>query len=118
MYWYIKALKNYATFNGRAQRKENWMFGLFHVLIYTIFFAADRAMGTEFMEILYVLALFIPGLAVTVRRLHDIDKSGWWYLIILVPIIGMIVLTVFWCLDSTPGNNRFGPNPKGIQSHI
>ncbi|MBM3273396.1 DUF805 domain-containing protein [Candidatus Kaiserbacteria bacterium] len=118
MYWYIKALKNYATFNGRAQRKEYWMFGLFNALIYTIFFAADRAMGTEFMEILYVLVLFIPSLAVTVRRLHDIDKSGWWYLIILVPIIGMIVLIVFWCLDSTPGNNRFGPNPKGIQSHI
>ncbi|MEU3752615.1 DUF805 domain-containing protein [Streptomyces olivoreticuli] len=74
---------------------------------------ADTLLGTgEVIEAVYTLALLVPMIAVTVRRLHDTDRSGWWFLIGLVPIVGWIVLLVFMCLDSTPSHNNYGPSPK------
>ena len=121
MKWFLDCLKNkYATFEGRARRKEYWYFVLFYVLAIVALAIVDEMIGTfsEEAEIgllsgLFVLATFIPSLAVTVRRLHDTDRSGWWILINLIPIIGAIVLLVFTVLDSQPGANRFGENPKG-----
>jgi uncharacterized membrane protein YhaH (DUF805 family) len=103
--WYSKAMKQYADFSGRARRKEYWMFFLFNVIFS---FVAILAIITW----LYYLAVLIPGLAVTVRRLHDVGKSGWWMLILLIPFVGAICLLVFLCTDSETGTNRWGKNPK------
>jgi uncharacterized membrane protein YhaH (DUF805 family) len=117
--WYLGVLKKYAVFTGRARRKEYWFFVLFHVLIFLLFVMIDGLTGTlneatgfGLTSSLYSLAVLIPGIAVLVRRLHDIDRSGWWVLLGLVPFVGGIVLLVLAALDSTPGENRFGPNPK------
>jgi uncharacterized membrane protein YhaH (DUF805 family) len=72
----------------------------------------DEDVGLGLLSGLYALAMIVPSIAVTVRRLHDTDRSGWWYLLVLVPLIGGLVILVFMLLDSTPGSNRFGPNPK------
>jgi len=122
MKWFLEALtKKYATFEGRARRKEYWFFVLFYVLAIVALTIVDGLAGTfsEEAEIglfsgLFVLATFVPSLAVMVRRLHDTDRSGWWVLINFIPLIGAIVLLVFTVLDSQPGANRFGPNPKGV----
>ena len=113
MNWYLDVLKKYAVFEGRARRTEYWMFLLFNVIVSIVLGAVDFATGIGVLGIIYTLAVFIPGLAVAVRRLHDTDRSGWWMLILLVPLIGFIVFLVFMCLDSTQGNNQYGPNPKG-----
>ena len=122
MKWFLEALtKKYATFEGRARRREYWFFVLFYVLAIVALTIVDGLAGTfsEEAEIglfsgLFVLATFVPSLAVMVRRLHDTDRSGWWVLINFIPLIGAIVLIVFTVLDSQPGANRFGPNPKGV----
>lgn len=119
MYWYMLALQKYAVFSGRAQRKEYWYFYLFTVLI-TLALAIldmligsfDKVSGVGVLSGLYSLAVLIPNLAVTVRRLHDTNRSGWWFLVVLVPFIGGIVLLVFLVQDSTPGPNQYGANPK------
>lgn len=124
MNWFIKVLKEkYAVFDGRAQRAEYWYFTLFYILAYFAVTIVDRVSGSfdaeQGMGILgaiYALAMLIPALAVGVRRLHDTDRSGWWLLLGLVPVIGAIVLLVFMVLDGTPGDNRFGPNPKLVSS--
>lgn len=113
MNYYIECWKKYVEFSGRARRKEFWMFVLFNFIAGCVAGAIDRVLGTMMIGSLYSLAAILPGLAVCARRLHDTDRSGWWLLIALVPIVGIIVLLVFACLDSTPGENRFGPNPKG-----
>ncbi|WP_109078425.1 DUF805 domain-containing protein [Aggregatibacter kilianii] len=119
MNWYLHVLKNYVTFNGRARRKEYWMFCLFSFIVSIILGVIDLVLGlyssTLNMGILggiYSLVVFLPGLAVSVRRLHDTDRSGWWILLCFIPIIGVIVVLVFMCFDSQPGTNRFGDNPK------
>ena len=123
MNWYLHVLKNYATFSGRARRKEYWMFFLISALISIVLTLLDILLGTYSMEYevglfsgLYSLLILIPSIAVVVRRLHDTDRSGWWILISLIPLIGVIVLFVFICLDSQPGTNRFGANPKEASS--
>ena len=123
MNWYLHVLKNYATFSGRARRKEYWMFFLFNVLISLGLGVLDVVAGTYSVEYetgffsgLYSLLVLIPSIAVGVRRLHDTNRSGWWILISLIPIIGVLVLFVFMCLDSQPGTNRFGVNPKEAAS--
>lgn len=114
MNWYIDAWKNYVNFNGRARRKAYWMFVLFNIIAAVILSIVDGIIGTGgLLGGLYALAVFIPGLALLVRRLHDIGKSGWWALIGLVPLIGVIVIIIFACMDSQPGTNAYGPNPKG-----
>jgi uncharacterized membrane protein YhaH (DUF805 family) len=120
MNWYVEALKKYAVFSGRSRRKEYWFFVLFNVLASIVLAAIDGATGSFNPETgmgtlgtIYALAVLLPSLAVSVRRLHDTGRSGWWLLIGLVPVIGAIVLLVFMVQDSKPGENQFGANPKG-----
>jgi uncharacterized membrane protein YhaH (DUF805 family) len=121
MNWYLDALKNYAVFNGRSHRKAYWLFVLFNMLIAVGLAIVDSMAGTFDQETgfglfgaLYALAVFLPGLAITVRRLHDTSRSGWWALLVLIPVLGVLVLIVFMVLDSHPGTNEYGPNPKGV----
>lgn len=125
MNWYLKVLKNYAVFSGRAQRAEYWFFFLFSMIASILLLAADGMIGTMDMElglgllyVAYSLAVLIPSLAVSVRRLHDIGKSGWWLLIGFIPFIGPIVLLVFFILDSQAVENTYGPNPKAVAQTV
>lgn len=119
MSWFIIALKKYADFSGRARRKEYWFFVLFYVLISIVATLLDMQTGSYDPSIgmgilggLVALGFLLPQLAVTVRRLHDTGRSGWMILICLIPLIGAIWLLVLMVFDSSPGDNRFGPNPK------
>jgi uncharacterized membrane protein YhaH (DUF805 family) len=121
MNWYLKVLKQYADFSGRARRKEYWMFALFNLIFIIVAMVLDNILGLTAGELpyglfyfLYVLAVLIPGLAVAVRRLHDVGKSGWMILISLIPIIGAIWLLVLMVTDSNPGENKYGLNPKEV----
>lgn len=115
MEWYLKVLKNYATFDGRARRKEYWMYTLFTLIVTILLTVIDGSvLKMQALAPVYGIATLLPGLAVTVRRLHDIGKSGWFFLIILIPLVGPIILLVWNCSDSTPGPNQYGPNPKGM----
>ena len=113
MEWYLKVVRdNYANFNGRASRQEYWMYNLF-IFIFTIVVGfIDGFLSLGFLSLLYVLAILIPGLAVLVRRLHDVNKSGWWFFIIFIPIIGTIWMLILLCTDGNPGENSYGPSPK------
>jgi uncharacterized membrane protein YhaH (DUF805 family) len=113
MQWYVKVLQNYAGFQGRARRTEYWMFALISAIIYAILFILQSAAHLSLLLTgLYSLAVFIPGLAVGARRLHDTGRTGLWLLIALIPFIGAIILLVFMCLDSQPDENQFGSVPK------
>ena len=134
MEWMLLPLRRYVQFSGRSRRKEYWMFALFLLIIYIIAMALDSMLGfgatSRYADVtdtgaavgvnstggiitmLTMLAMFLPSLAVGIRRLHDTDRSGWWLLIGLIPLIGGIVLLVFYCSDGTKGPNRFGPDPK------
>ena len=130
MNWYVKALKQYVDFSGRARRREYWMFFLVNLVIVIVLSLVDTMLGTGgfratsgggsfyaanslgLLSGLYSLAVLLPAIAVAVRRLHDTDRSGWWILIGLIPIIGGIILLVFYVLEGTRGPNRFGPDPK------
>lgn len=123
MNWYLAVLKNYAGFGGRARRKEYWMFTLFNLIFLIAATILDNVLGIAFEGIgygplycLYALAVFIPGLAVAVRRLHDVGKSGWMMFIALIPLIGGIWLLVLMVSDSKPGENEYGANPKEIMA--
>jgi uncharacterized membrane protein YhaH (DUF805 family) len=111
--WYLGVLKNYATFSGRARRKEFWMFALINFVIVVILSALDMALGIGLLSALYSLGVLVPSIAVGARRLHDTGRSGWWQLIGLIPFIGILVLIIFYVMDSNPGDNQYGPNPKG-----
>lgn len=123
MEWYRLVWQRYAEFSGRSRRKEYWMFCLINCLIgfalvacFTASFFAARGtsavgIGLAVLYMLYALAIIVPSLAVSVRRLHDIGRSGWWLLIALIPF-GGIVLLVFHCIEGTPGPNEYGPDPK------
>lgn len=121
MEYFIGAYKNnYANFSGRARRKEYWMFTLFYIIAYLVLSFIDGIIGTFSMQTgigllggLFALASLLPAISVSVRRLHDTDRSGWWLLLAFIPIIGGLVLFIFYIMDSTPGENRFGANPKG-----
>lgn len=105
-------LSQYATFSGRARRSEFWWFGLFAFLAYVVAYAIDQAIGTMILTVVVWLGLIVPTLAVSWRRLHDTGRSGAWWLIGLVPVVGGIILIVFYVLDSQPGDNQYGPSPK------
>ncbi len=120
MNWYIEVLKKYAVFDGRARRKEYWFFVLFNVIISIVLAVVDSAVGLSsdagnvgVLGGIYSLAVLIPSIAVTVRRLHDTERSGWWILIAFVPFVGGIILLVFTVFDGTPGPNKYGADPKG-----
>ena len=119
MNWYLEVLKKYAVFEGRARRKEFWFFNLFNILIsMTLGFIDiftgnfDPETGLGFFRGIYALGVMIPEAAVSFRRLHDTDRSGWWLLIFLVPVIGFLVLLYFMVLDSNPERNEYGASPK------
>ena len=119
MNWFVDVLKKYAVFRGRARRKEYWMFYLFAMIFGIVLAIIDVMVGSFSPEAgmgllggIYTLAIIIPMMAVSVRRLHDTDRSGWWLLFSIIPIIGPIVLFVFTVLDGTPGANQYGDNPK------
>ena len=119
MNWFLIALKKYATFSGRAQRAEYFYYFLFVALIFIGLTIIDNITGSYSAEdrmgllgAIFSLATFIPSLAVSVRRLHDIGHSGWWLLIGIIPLIGFIVLLIFFTRDSAPSENSYGPNPK------
>jgi uncharacterized membrane protein YhaH (DUF805 family) len=120
MKWYLKVLKQYTDFNGRARRTEYWMYLLFNIIFLFAAAILDNILGLKFspeipygfIYIIYALAVFIPGLAVTVRRLHDVDKSGWFVLIAFIPLVGAIWLLILYCTEGIPGTNQYGVNPK------
>jgi len=113
MNWYIDVLKKYAVFTGRAHRTEFWMFALFNFIIMVVLSIIEGILGMPgILSTLYCLGVLLPSIGVSIRRLHDTDRTGWWLLIALVPLIGIIILLVFYIMDSQEGENRFGPNPK------
>lgn len=118
--WMTMALKRYSDFSGRSRRMEYWMFVVLNVVINVVASVVDGVLGMSGMvggvygplTLLAMLALLIPGIAVGVRRLHDQDKSGWFLLLVLIPILGALVLLVFMFLEGTAGDNKYGPDPK------
>lgn len=136
-YWKKVVFKNYANFEGRARRSEFWYFTLFNIILSFVLGIIEGFIGlsetrylgdtgfaysTSVLSNLFSLALLVPTLAVGARRLHDIGKSGWWQLIMLIPIVGYIILIVFWATDGEQGSNEHGPNPKtkefDIEDHL
>lgn len=124
---YVEVFRNWSNFSGRARRSEYWYFTLANfivLLLLEIVMMTGSAVSKDAAPIfaipyfLYALAVIVPSFAVAVRRLHDIGKSGWWILIGLVPLIGGIILLVWACTDSEPGDNRYGPNPKTIAAAV
>jgi uncharacterized membrane protein YhaH (DUF805 family) len=120
MKYYLLALKNYAVFKGRSNRSEYWYFVLFNLIFVILALVLDTVVGLTisdspygFVYLTYALATFIPGLAVTVRRLHDTGKSGWGMFIALIPVIGSIWLLVILASEGTQGDNKYGADPNG-----
>jgi uncharacterized membrane protein YhaH (DUF805 family) len=124
--WYKKVVfENYANFSGRARRSEYWYFTLMHVIIAIVAMVIDNVASLTFSGIpygpvymLYALAVLVPGLAVVVRRLHDLGKSGWFFLIALIPLVGPIWLLVLFCTEGEQGTNQYGVDPKNPQDEI
>ena len=124
--WYKKVVfENYANFNGRARRSEYWYFALMNLIILIIAAVLDSTLGFNFSPLPYgylyalvALATFIPGLAVAVRRLHDVGKSGWFYFIILIPLVGAIWLLVLFFTEGNQGDNQYGSDPKANGEEI
>ena len=119
MRWYLKVLKQYADFGGRARRKEYWLFVAINLLVAGALAFVDGVVGTfdpqsgaGLLSGLYSLAVLVPGLAVSFRRLHDTGRSGWWLLLAFIPVVGFLVLIYFFVQDSEAGANAYGPNPK------
>jgi uncharacterized membrane protein YhaH (DUF805 family) len=118
MKWYLHALRKYAVFKGRARRREYWIFELMNSAIVLALFVLAVMLGKAgypyFLSLpfLYTVATMIPSLSSSVRRLHDTNRSGWWLLIGMFPVVGPIILLRITVTDSDPGENRFGPNPK------
>ena len=122
MEWYLKVMRdNYANFNGRARRKEYWMFTLFFLLfallagfVIGILSAVGEtvAMIAIILAVVWYLAHLVPSLAVTVRRLHDTVKSGWFYLLAIIPYIGGLIIFIFTVIEGDKGDNKYGPDPK------
>lgn len=115
---YLTAMRRYVDFGGRSSRSEYWLFVLIYLIIYIIamvidvwVLGVDPSSGFGILAGIVTLVHIIPSIAVGVRRLHDTDRSGWWILIVFIPLIGWIWLIVLYCIAGTPGPNRFGPQP-------
>jgi uncharacterized membrane protein YhaH (DUF805 family) len=121
MQWYTDVIKKYVEFSGRARRKEFWMFVLINFAISVVLSIIDRVIGTDsangggLLQSIYGLAVLLPSIAVAVRRLHDTNRSGWWILIGLIPLVGTIILIVFYATDGDAGDNKYGPDPKAAE---
>ena len=113
MQYYIDCLMKYATFGGRARRQEFWMFFLVDELLVLVLHAVGAVLGTFILGALYNLAVLVPRLAVGARRLHDMGRTGWWQLLLLIPFVGFILLIGFWCLEGERFENEYGAVPKG-----
>ncbi len=121
MNWHLAVLKKYAVFSVRARRKEYWIFVLINILVVYILAMIDNLLGTlntqagvGVLSGIYSLAVFLPCLGVSVRRLHDTNRTGWWVLISVIPFIGFLMLLFFMLQNSTPENNTYGTHPKNI----
>jgi len=123
MSWYLIVWQRAADFSGRSRRREYWIFNLFNavvvmvLLLLAVLFSDRNKPGAIpfFPAFFYCFVVFVPSLSVTIRRLHDIGKSGWWYLIAFIPLIGGIFLFVFTLLDSEPDANQWGLDPKASE---
>ena len=114
MNWYFGVLKKFAVFEGRARRSEYWYFHLFNIIAVVLLMVIESIIGSKGILVgIYTLAILIPSLAVSVRRLHDTGRSGWWLFISVVPVIGAIAVLVFTLQDGYSGANQYGQNPKG-----
>lgn len=113
-----ESTKNYVGFRGRARRKEYWMFILVNIIFTFVLGLLDKMLGWQraggegILTTIYGILVFLPWWAVQFRRLHDTDRSAWWALLFLIPFIGWLIIIVFNCQAGTPGENRFGPDPK------
>ena len=121
MEWYVKVIQSYSDFNGRSRRKEYWMFTLWNVIFALLASLLDYSFGIVYpsfgygpLYIAYGLFVFIPGIAVAIRRLHDVGKSGWMYLVAFIPIVGFIWLLILFVKEGNEGNNAYGPDPKEL----
>ncbi|PIE97317.1 MAG: hypothetical protein CR988_08315 [Treponema sp.] len=115
--YFLDILKNkYICFEGRARRKEYWMFVLFNFIIGVLIGIIGGILGTRLLSTVYSLALFLPGLGLCIRRLHDLDKDWPWIFISFIPVVGWIWIIVLMCLEGTSGSNQFGDDPKSGES--
>jgi len=118
MQWYLMAFRKYAQIGGRSRRAEYWMFTLVNVIVMIALMVIGGSLGDELslvgglLYLAYVVATIVPGFTVSVRRLHDTGRSGWWLLVGIVPLVGSILLLVWLTQDGQPGDNEFGANPK------
>lgn len=113
--WYVNCIKgHYADFEGRARRTEYWMFVLVNVIIAIVIALIGRIIHLPVISTLYSLAVLVPGIAVGARRLHDTDRTAWWLLISLVPLIGWIWIIILLAIPGDQGPNQYGPDPKAI----
>jgi uncharacterized membrane protein YhaH (DUF805 family) len=113
MDYFLAGFRQYADFNGRAARKPYWMFALNVFFISILLEIIGGKLGTEYLTLIFALVLLVPQISFAARRLHDTGRSGWWQLLVLIPLIGLIVIIVFLAQDSHP-DNQYGPNPKGV----
>lgn len=123
MNYFLAALKKYVVFSGRARRKEFWYYSLFSIILLILAIVLDNVLGTTMdplpygaFYVLIGLAMFLPGLSVSIRRLHDVGKSGWFYLIGVIPIIGSIWLLILFLTGGDPGDNEYGADPKAVEA--
>jgi uncharacterized membrane protein YhaH (DUF805 family) len=117
--WYLEVLKKYTVFDGRAGRPEYWYFVLFNIIVSFVLGFVDGVLGTVssgarvgLLGGIYSLAVLLPSIGVGIRRLHDINRSGWWLLIGLVPLVGWIILIIWAATASDAGPNQYGPGPE------
>ncbi|MFZ3387905.1 DUF805 domain-containing protein [Buttiauxella gaviniae] len=124
MDWYFKVLKNYLGFSGRARRKEFWMFILVNLVLTVVLSILDKMLGLRIagdeglLTTVYGVLIFLPYWAVQFRRLHDTDRSAWWLLLLLIPLVGWLIILAFNCQNGTPGENEYGTDPKRLDTRF
>ncbi|MEW7313415.1 DUF805 domain-containing protein [Buttiauxella gaviniae] len=124
MDWYFKVLRNYVGFSGRARRKEFWMFILVNLVLTAVLTILDKMLGLRIakdeglLTTIYGVLIFLPYWAVQFRRLHDTDRSAWWLLLLLIPLVGWLIILAFNCQRGTPGENEYGPDPKSLDAQF
>ena len=122
MDWYFKALRNYVGFSGRARRKEYWMFILVNLILTGVLSILDKMLGLRIagdegaLTTIYGVLIILPYWALQFRRLHDTDRSAWWLLLLLIPVVGWLIILAFNCQNGTPGSNKFGRDPKDLDA--